>query len=152
MAYSGPKSDRLPNDNKNDSISAPRHPSMSGHHLENYSSHHNKTDQFLLPNCPKPTQAVTTCMDYLFASSDFTPHLDTSTPIQTRVNHTTSLMQASIRFLNLNSLVPLAWLQSMRGKPQSHPKNPFRTSAIENLVPKPSPDWCTSPGNSVPKS
>ena len=64
MAYSGPKSDRLHNDNKNDSISAPRHPSMSGHHLENYSSHHNKTDQFLLPNCPKPTQAVTTCMDY----------------------------------------------------------------------------------------
>ena len=99
-AYSGSKSDRLHNDNKNDSISAPRHPSMSGHHLENYSSHHHKTNQFLLPNCPKPTQAVTTCMDYLFASSDFTPHLDTSTPIQTRVNHTTSLMQASIRFLD----------------------------------------------------
>ena len=100
MAYSGPNSNRSHNDNKNDSISAPRHPSMSGHHLENYSSHHNKTDQLLSPNCPKPTQAVTTCMGYLFATSAFTPHLNTSTPIQTRVNHTTSLMQVSIRFLD----------------------------------------------------
>ena len=43
-----PNSNLSHHDNTKDSISAPRHPSMSGRHLENHSSHHNKINQLCL--------------------------------------------------------------------------------------------------------